>query len=90
MPKATTMIVISFFERSLCRTYIYLFIIITNVIIVRFTAMYLYLVYYIFTLTFPFEEPIGFISTIAFRELNTLLISEFFVLLLLIKFGMQL
>ena len=71
--KTTSMIVISFLEQTLCRTYIYPFIIITNSTIFRSMAIRLHLVYYTFKLTFQ-----GLNNTDIFLSL---------VLLLLIKFA---
>ena len=72
------MIVLSFFERSLWRNYIYFFIISTNFSIIKSTAIYLHFVHYAFILAFPLKGASGFINAITFKGLSTLLIPDFF------------
>ena len=75
MCKITTMIVISFFEGSLCGTYVYLFNIPTNVNIIRSMTMYLHLINYKLKLTLSLKGAIIFICTIVFRGLCILIIN---------------
>ena len=65
--KATSMIVISFFEGSPSGIYVYFFNISTNVTFIRFTTIYLHFMQYTLKLTLPLEGAISFISTVGFR-----------------------
>ena len=73
--KTTSMIVISFFERSFCRIYVYFFIITT---IVGFVAIHLHLIHYAFILAFTLQGTSVLVNAVAFRGLNMLFILEFF------------
>ena len=59
-----------------------IFFIFANITIVSSTVMHLHIVYYTFIMTFPLKGATGFIGTIAFGGLHTLIIAKLFVLFL--------